>query len=209
MANVAVLLAPGFEEAEAIITIDILRRLQIEVETLACAESRAVVSYHNIPMVADSTLTERINTLYDAVVLPGGPQGSVNLAASKQVLRFVSAHDEHGKLICPICSAAARVLGGNGLLKGRRYVCSGDLWQSVDEGVYVDAPVVVDNNLISGKGLGHAFDFALALSVVCWVTTPPCAIMLNTFITAGNFFCRALRRPGYRDFLADLMDNPA
>jgi len=66
MANVAVLLAPGFEEAEAIITIDILRRLQIEVETLACAESRAVVSYHNIPMVADSTLTERINALYDA-----------------------------------------------------------------------------------------------------------------------------------------------
>ncbi|EOC9225054.1 DJ-1/PfpI family protein [Enterobacter hormaechei] len=164
MANVAVLLAPGFEEAEAIITIDILRRLQIEVETLACAESRAVVSYHNIPMVADSTLTERINTLYDAVVLPGGPQGSVNLAASQEVLRFVSAHDEQGKFICPICSAAARVLGGNGLLKGRRYVCSGDLWQSVDEGVYVDAPVVVDNNLISGKGLGHAFDFALALS---------------------------------------------
>ena len=149
MANVAVLLAPGFEEAEAIITIDILRRLQIEVETLACAESRAVVSYHNIPMVADSTLTERINRLYDA---------------NQEVIRFVSAHDEHGKLICPICSAAARVLGGNGLLKGRRYVCSGDLWQSVDDGVYVDAPVVEDNNLISGKGLGHAFDFALALS---------------------------------------------
>lgn len=84
MANVAVLLAPGFEEAEAIITIDILRRLQIEVETLACAASRAVVSYHNIPMVADSTLTERINTLYDAVVLPGGPQGSVNLAANQR-----------------------------------------------------------------------------------------------------------------------------
>ena len=54
MKKVAVLLAPGFEEAEAIITIDILRRLNIEVETLACAQSRAVVSYHNIPMVADS-----------------------------------------------------------------------------------------------------------------------------------------------------------
>ena len=125
MAKVAVLLAPGFEEAEAIITIDILRRMQIEVEMLACAESRAVVSYHNIPMVADSTLTERKATLYDAVVLPGGPQGSVNLAASEEVVRFVAAHDEAGKLICPICSAAARVLGGNQLLKGRRYVCSG------------------------------------------------------------------------------------
>jgi len=164
MAKVAVLLAPGFEEAEAIITIDILRRLHIEVETLACAESRAVVSYHNIPMVADSTLSEKLDSYYDAVVLPGGPQGSVNLAASADMVRFVAAHDEAGKFIAPICSAAARVLGGNGLLKGRRYVCSGELWQAIQDGEYVDAPVVEDGNLISGKGLGHAFDFALTLS---------------------------------------------
>ena len=134
MAKVAVLLAPGFEEAEAIITIDILRRLNIEVDTLACAESRAVVSYHNIPMVADSTLSEKIDSYYDAVVLPGGPQGSVNLAASADVVRFVAAHDEAGKFIAPICSAVARVLGGNGLLKGRRYVCSGELWQEIQDG---------------------------------------------------------------------------
>ncbi|MCI1897241.1 MAG: DJ-1/PfpI family protein [Enterobacter sp.] len=164
MAKVAVLLAPGFEEAEAIITIDILRRMNIEVDTLACAESRAVVSYHQIPMVADGTLAEHSETLYDAVVLPGGPQGSVNLAANKDVIRFISAHDAAGKLICPICSAAARVLGGNDLLKGRRYVCSGDLFETVKDGKYVDAPVVEDGNLLSGKGLGHAFDFALTLS---------------------------------------------
>ena len=101
---------------------------------------------------------------YDAVVLPGGPQGSVNLAANPQVIEFVSRHDAAGKLICPICSAAARVLGGNGLLKGRRYVCSGDLYKTVTDGVYVDAPVVEDGHLLSGKGLGHIFDFALTLS---------------------------------------------
>ncbi|MEJ8323128.1 DJ-1 family glyoxalase III [Kosakonia sacchari] len=164
MKKVAVLLAPGFEEAEAIITIDILRRLQIEVETLACAGSRAVVSYHNIPMVADRTLAERQQTLYDAIVLPGGPQGSVNLAANPAVLQFVEHHDAAGKFICPICSAAARVLGANGLLKGRRYVCSGDLYENVRDGEYVDAPVVEDGNLISGKGLGRAFDFALTIA---------------------------------------------
>lgn len=164
MKKVAVLLAPGFEEAEAIVTLDILRRLHIDVETLACAESRAVVSYHDIPMVADSTLSERQQALFDAVVLPGGPQGSANLAANPAVIAFVARHDAAGKLICPICSTAARVLGAHGLLKGRRYVCSGDLWKAVPEGVYVDAPVVEDGNLISGKGLGHVFDFALTLS---------------------------------------------
>lgn len=59
MKKVAVLLAPGFEEGEAIVVIDILRRLHLDVELLSCADSRAVVSYHDIPMVADSTLTER------------------------------------------------------------------------------------------------------------------------------------------------------
>lgn len=130
----------------------------------ACAESRAVVSYHDVPMVMDSTLAARQTYLYDAVVLPCGPQGSVNLAASEAVIQFVSRHDQAGKLICPVCSAAARVLGGNGLLKGRRYVCSGDLWQNVTDGEYIDAPVVEDGNLISGKGLGHIFDFALTLA---------------------------------------------
>jgi putative intracellular protease/amidase len=59
------------------------------------------------------------------------------------------------------------VLGGN-LLKGRRYVCSGDLWQDVKNGEYVDAPVVEDGNLISGKGFGHVFDFAFTVRHVCW-----------------------------------------
>lgn len=164
MKRVAVLLASGFEEAEAIVTIDILRRLNIDVDTLACAESRAVVSYHDVPMVADDTLAGQRETLYDAVVLPGGPQGSVNLAANPLVIEFISRHDDAGKLICPICSAAARVLGGNGLLEGRRYVCSGDLYETVTDGIYVNSPVVEDGNLMSGKGLGHIFDFALTLS---------------------------------------------
>lgn len=164
MKKIAVLLASGFEEGEAIVIIDILRRLQMEVELLSCAETCGVTSYHNIPMLADCTLSERLNTRYDAVVLPGGPQGSVNLATNVQVLEFVTAHDEAGKLICPICSAAARVLATNGLLKGRRYVCSGDLWQDITDGVYVDAPVVEDSNLISGKGFGHVFDFAFTVA---------------------------------------------
>ncbi len=58
MKTVAVLLAPGFEEGEAIVAIDVLRRLKIHVQTIACAQTREVVSYHAIPMMADSTLAE-------------------------------------------------------------------------------------------------------------------------------------------------------
>ena len=164
MKTVAVLLAPGFEEGEAIVAIDVLRRLNIHVQTIACAQTREVVSYHAIPMIADSTLAESTDQTFDAVILPGGPEGSVSLAQNEQVIAFVRRHDELGKYLCPICSAAARVLGGNGLLKGRRYVCSGELWRQVTDGVYVDADVVEDGNLISGRGLGKGFDFSLTVA---------------------------------------------
>lgn len=111
MKTVAVLLAPGFEEGEAIVAIDVLRRLNIHVQTIACAQTREVVSYHAIPMIADSTLAESTDQTFDAVILPGGPEGSVSLAQNEQVIAFVRRHDELGKYLCPICSAAARVLG--------------------------------------------------------------------------------------------------
>lgn len=83
MKTVAVLLAPGFEEGEAIVTIDILRRLKINVQTLSCVDTRTVVSYHDIPMVADATLSESFDTTFDAIVLPGGPEGSIFMLTAK------------------------------------------------------------------------------------------------------------------------------
>ncbi|QOL12814.1 DJ-1/PfpI family protein [Dickeya dianthicola] len=162
--NVAILLAPGFEEAEAIMVIDVLHRTKLNVTLLSCHDRLELYSYHNIRMFADALLERSMDQLFDAVVIPGGPQGTVNLAANPMVTEFIRRHDEAGKLICPLCSAAARVLGGNQLLKGRRYVCSGDLWKDVTDGVYVDQKVVEDGNLISGKGLGVTFDFAFTLA---------------------------------------------
>ncbi len=159
-----ILLAEGFEEAEAIIIIDLLRRLDIHVDTLACQDRLDVVSYHNIRMFADHLLADRQHTLFDAVIIPGGPAGTVNLAANPRVVEFIRRHDEAQRLICPICSAAARILGAHNLLRGRRYVCSGDLYQQVIDGIYVDNPVVEDGNLVCGKGLGVAFDFAAAIA---------------------------------------------
>ncbi|MEG2040101.1 MAG: DJ-1/PfpI family protein [Hafnia sp.] len=161
--KVAVLLAKGFEEAEAIMTIDVLRRLNISVTMLACQDMLEITSYHNIRMFADALLERNMDETFDAVVIPGGPEGTVNLAANPLVVEFIRRHDEAGKWICPICSAAARVLGGNHLLKGRRYTCSGELYQDVKDGIYVDEKIVEDGNLLSGKGLGVAFDFAFHL----------------------------------------------
>ncbi|MCL2899256.1 DJ-1/PfpI family protein [Brenneria tiliae] len=162
--KVAILLAPGFEEAEAIMVIDVLHRMKIDVTMLSCHDRLELSSYHNIRMFADALLEKNMDELFDAVIVPGGPQGTVNLAANPLVVEFIRRHDDANRLICPLCSAAARVLGGNNLLKGRRYVCSGELWRNVTDGVYVNEKVVEDGNLISGKGLGVAFDFAFTIA---------------------------------------------
>lgn len=163
--TVAVLMAPGFEDAETIISIDVLRRFKeaIRVEVLACHSELEVPSYMNLQIRADARLADRADTLYDAIVLPGGPQGARNLGASAEVVRFVKAHDEAGRIVAAICSAGAHVLSQNGLLKGRRYTCSGENYKLYEDGQYVDADLVHDGNLLTGRGLGLAFDFGFAL----------------------------------------------
>ncbi|MFA9441761.1 DJ-1/PfpI family protein [Uliginosibacterium sp. sgz301328] len=163
MTRIAVLLANGFEDAEAFIVIDVLRRLKLTVETLACHDGREVVSYFNQPVRADALLGERAHDLYDAIVLPGGPQGARNLGQSAQVVEFVKAHMAAGRLVCPLCSAGAHVLAANGLLAGRRYTCSGENYTLYQDGTYVPEPIVEDRNVLSGMGLGFAFHFALTI----------------------------------------------
>lgn len=163
--TVALLMAPGFEDAETLIILDVLRRFRqdIVVETLAVGDAREVTSYFNVPMRADALLGERASTLYDAIVLPGGPQGARNLGASAAVVEFVKAHDAAGRIVAAICSAGAHVLSQNALLQGRRYTCSGENYKLYSDGQYEDANIVEDGNLLTGRGLGLAFEFAFTL----------------------------------------------
>ncbi|KEY58965.1 DJ-1/PfpI family protein [Serratia sp. DD3] len=161
--KVAVLLSEGFEEAEAVIVIDVLRRMDIEVELLSCQDRLELRSYHQMRMFADALLERRKSQLYDAVVIPGGPKATIEMAENALAVEFIRRHDQAAKLICPLSSAAALVLAANGMLRGRRYVCSDGLHLEIEDGTYVAEKVVEDGNLISGQGLGAAFDFAFTI----------------------------------------------
>lgn len=160
----ALLLAQGFEDAEAIMTLDILNRLGIEVDTISCETSTQLTSYHHVTVVAKRQIDACLDEFYDAIILPGGPEGTQRLAACSHALNWIAAHDHQQQIVAALCSAPARVLGGNQLLKGRHYVCSGDLWQHCTDGIYIDKDVVHDGNLITGRGLGVTFDFAFYLA---------------------------------------------
>ncbi len=156
--NVVVLLAPGFEELEAVTIVDVLRRAGISV-LLAGIAPPPIEGGHGIKVVPDLSIDDV--TTYDALVLPGGNPGYVNLERDQRVLRLIRAAYDAGKYVAAIC-AAPHVLGVAGIMEGATATCYPGLEipgaQRVEE-----ERVVRQGKIITSQGPGTAMDFALSL----------------------------------------------
>ena len=113
--NVVVLLAPGFEELEAVTIVDVLRRAGIAV-LLAGIAPPPIEGGHGIKVVPDLSIDDV--TTYDALVLPGGSPGYVNLERDQRVLSLIRAAYDAGKYVGAIC--ARRTCSGWRYVEGRR-----------------------------------------------------------------------------------------
>ncbi len=163
MAKALVVLAPGFEEVEAVIPVDLLRRAGVEVLTAALEDERLVEGSHGLVIQADTAL-ERIPEDLDALVLPGGMPGSAHLAASERVMELVKDFENRGKILAAICAAPALVLGKAGVLEGKRFTCYPGMEEKAGSGgSYSPEALVVDGNVITAWGMGGASEFARAL----------------------------------------------
>jgi 4-methyl-5(b-hydroxyethyl)-thiazole monophosphate biosynthesis len=163
--TVALFLAPGCEEIEALTVADILFRAGIPCDTISVAEGREVTSSHKVTVIADKHIDEADLDAYDMLVLPGGIPGTPNLHANDRLMAAVHAFAEAGRPLSAIC-AAPSIFAEEGLLKGRR-ATSNPGFQHVlaEQGAEVlsDEPVVVDGNFITSQGMGTAIDFALEI----------------------------------------------
>lgn len=157
--KVLVLLAEGFEEIEAVTVIDVLRRAEIDVVS-ASLNGSEVKGSHGISIVADSTLDEVEEQMFDAVVLPGGMPGARHLRESHAVLNLIREAAHKGKYVAAIC-AAPTALDVAGVLKGRR--ATSYPGHEIPSAEYVEEPVVVDGHIVTSRGPGTAFEFALKL----------------------------------------------
>lgn len=119
MKKVALFLANGFEEIEALGTIDILRRAQIPLKTVSITNDRNVTGAHDITVLADITFSELNFSDVDVLILPGGMPGAKNLNEHEELKKRVKEFAEKGKNVAAIC-AAPMVLGGLGLLDGKK-----------------------------------------------------------------------------------------
>lgn len=158
---VYVFLAEGFEETEAIVPTDILRRGGVQTLTVGVT-GKTVTGAHGIPVTADIEIKDASFEGLHAIILPGGSPGTRNLKHNEQVQSFVDYAAEKGILLCAICAAPA-IPGHKGLLKGKKAVCYPGLESHLRGAEVQNAAVVKDGNIITSKGPGTASDFGFAV----------------------------------------------
>ena len=124
MAKVYVFLANGFEDVEALIPVDVLRRGGVEVVTVSVVDdSQVVESAHGVQIVADAMFDDCDYSDADLLMLPGGMPGASNLFEHKGLCKAVLAQVEAGKKVSAICAAPAVVLAQLGVLDGKQATC--------------------------------------------------------------------------------------
>lgn len=153
--------ANGFEEVEAITSVDVIRRAGIDIATVGIG-SKNITGSHGITVVCDLDETQADFDNFDGVLLPGGMPGTLNLEKSSTVNKFLDKAFETDRLICAIC-AAPSILGHKNMLIGRRAVCFPGFENELNGAVVTDSYVETDGNLITAKGMGSAVDFGLAV----------------------------------------------
>lgn len=159
---VYILLATGFEEAEALVPADLLRRAGLET-ALVALEGEWVEGGHSIAVKADMGLAEVDLDKADLIMLPGGGLGYRNLGASPAVEALVKEAAARNILVAAIC-AAPTLLGGWGLLEGKQAVCYPGMEAGLSGAkVCRESGVVADGTIITGRAAGSAFDFGLKL----------------------------------------------
>lgn len=162
MKNVAVPLAEGFEEIEAITIIDVLRRGGVQVVTLSVTGQREVTGSHQISIRADQLFEEVDFGSMDMIVLPGGMPGSMNLNSHSGLREVLSEMNSKGKYLGAIC-AAPLVLGSLGLADGIEATCYPGFEKFLSGAKLNDEGVVADHKIITGRGAGFAMPFAIRL----------------------------------------------
>lgn len=159
-------LAEGFEEIEALMPVDILRRAGKDIRTVGIG-GKTITGSHGISVLADMSESEFDDKNPEMIILPGGMPGTKNLEASSAVQKAIDRALETNAFIAAIC-AAPTILGKRGLLNGKEATCYPGMEADLLGAKLSHKTVVRDGRIITAAGMGAALPFALELvSVLC------------------------------------------
>ena len=156
------ILANGFEDVEAIATIDVLKRARVDLTIASLHEKDIVVTSHNNQLIVENYLKDINYVDYDFLIIPGGQAVFKELDGNKLVDEIVNDFCSKKKLVCAIC-AAPLLIGKHGYLQDLEYTCFPGCNDKIIGGKLSDRPVVHCENIITARSMYYSCDFALEI----------------------------------------------
>ncbi len=161
--KVLVLLAEGFEEMEAIVFIDVLRRGQVDVTSASITDEKIIKASRNTTHISDDLIKNLNPKDFDLLYLPGGLKGTENLINSKSSQLIAKEFESESKTIAAIC-AAPNALRHWGILKGETKFTAYPGSTKMTEGMggfNTGLRIEKDGNIFTSIGPGSVFEFSL------------------------------------------------
>ncbi|MDR1579249.1 MAG: DJ-1/PfpI family protein [Synergistaceae bacterium] len=158
-ARAALFIINGFEETEALCTVDILRRAEIEVTIVSLGDSEKITGRSKITVLADALFGEIKDKEFDMLIIPGG---TIAYIEHEGLLELVKRHHGAGRKLAAICAAPA-VFGKLGLLAGKRALIYPGMETWLEGALPSGEIVETDGSITTSKGPGTTVYFALRL----------------------------------------------
>lgn len=162
MKNVYVFFADGFEEIEAMTSVDVLKRAALNVTMVSVTDHLVVTGAHGVEMVCNCGFNDRNYLDADLLVLPGGMPGASTLSDHEGLKALLVKFAGAEKPIGAIC-AAPMALGKLGLLKNKTVTCYPGFESYLEGAQCTGNSVERSGNIITGNGPGASMEFALSL----------------------------------------------
>ncbi|CCY08094.1 MAG: hypothetical protein BHW12_01145 [Coprobacillus sp. 28_7] len=156
-----IILANGFEDTEALTTIDILSRAKIALDKVNMESSKEVVTQYQNVVLVPLKFDEISEDDYDFLIIPGGKAVKEKLYNDKRVEKLVRKYASEQKLICAIC-AGPMVIGKHGYFANKKFTCFSGCEKGIS-GIYTNEGVTVSGNFITAKSMAYTIEFALEI----------------------------------------------
>ena len=180
--KIALVLMEGFEETEAVIPVDVLRRIGEDV--ILCG-APLVSGAHGVKIGTDCRIEDIIPEEISVLILPGGMPGAANLRDSDLVVGLVKKVYGLGKFVAAIC-AAPIVLQRAGIISGRNFTCYPSFKDEVGDTDYTGKMTERDGLIITGKGPGAAFEFAFRIADAIGKRSEAEQVFGSMFVVSGR-----------------------
>lgn len=157
-----IMLADGFEEAEALVPCDLLRRAGLSVETVSITDNKVVTGSHGISVTCDITEKKMNLNEMEMLLLPGGKAGVENLDEFMRIDEILNYTKDKNRYFAAIC-AAPSIIGKRSFLEGKKATCYPGFEKYLLGAKVTGKKVVTDGKVITASGAGAAFDFAFEI----------------------------------------------